>query len=98
MPSLVGSNESIEDLNAENPVLFTDDEFTEFGYQNEFNSRNLWVQNLGNYYRDIDSFDENVNFRVKDIKQSEQVIKEFFQRKPRIFSYSFLIQMKSNTG
>ena len=75
-------------LNAENPVLFTDDEFTEFGYQNEFNSRNLWVQNLGNYYRDIDSFDENVNFRVKDIKQSEQVIKDFFKDNPE---YSHLV-------
>ncbi len=85
----VGSNlNPVEDLNADNPALFTDDEFTEFGYQNNFNSRNLWVQNLGNYYRDIDSFDENVNFRVKDIKQSEMVIKDFFDNNPE---YSHLV-------
>ena len=82
MQQFVGSNERpVEDLGVENPVIFTDDEFTEFGYQNEFNSRNLWVQNLGNYYRDIDSFDENVNFRVKDIKQSEKVFKRIFSKK-----------------
>ena len=70
----------LEVLGLKNPAVFTDDEFTDFAYENGFNSRNLWVQNLGNYYRDIDSFDENVNFRVKDIKQSEKVFKEFFER------------------
>ena len=52
----------LEVLGLKNPAVFTDDEFTDFAYENGFNSRNLWVGSLGNYYRDIGSFDENVNF------------------------------------
>ncbi len=74
--------QSIDVLGLKNPALFSDDEFTDFAYENGFNSRNLWVGNLVNYYRDIDSFDENVNFRVKDIKQSEKVFKKFFEDNP----------------
>ncbi len=76
-----GSTElSIEELGVQNPAVFTDDEFTDFAYTNGFNSRNLAVNNLGNYYRNIEAFDENVDFRVKDIKQSEKVLKEFFEQ------------------
>ena len=56
-----GTNTPLEDLDSKKPYLFSDDEFTDFAYESGFNSRNLWVQSLGNYYRDIDSFDENVN-------------------------------------
>ena len=83
-----GTNTPLENLDSKNPYLFSDDEFTDFAYESGFNSRNLWVQSLGNYYRDIDSFDENVNFRVKDIKQSETVLKNFFSEKPE---YSHII-------
>ena len=45
--SFVGSNElPVEDLGVENPIIFTDDEFTDFSYENGFNSRNLWTTNL----------------------------------------------------
>ncbi len=74
--------QSLDVLGLKNPAVFSDDEFTDFAYENGFNSRNLWVGSLGNYYRDINSFDENVNFRVKDIKQSEKVFKEFFENNP----------------
>ncbi len=83
-----GTNTPLEDLDSKKPYLFSDDEFTDFAYESGFNSRNLWVQSLGNYYRDIDSFDENVNFRVKDIKQSEIVLKNFFSDEPE---YSHII-------
>ena len=82
------TEQPLEDTGAENPIVFSDDEFTDFAYENGFNSRNLWVTNLGNYYRSIDDFDENVNFRVKDIKQSEKVFKDFFKSNPE---YSHLI-------
>ena len=81
--TLGGEETNIEDLeNIKNPILFSDDEFTDFAYENNFNSRNLYVTNLLNYYRDIDSFDENVNFRVKDIKASDKAIKNFFNENP----------------
>ena len=76
---VASTEQPLEDIGAENPKLFTDDEFTDYGYKNGFNSRNLWVTNLGNYYRSIEDFDENVNFRVKDIKQSEKVFQDFFK-------------------
>ena len=80
--SFVGSNERpITDLGVENPVIFTDDEFTDFSYEKGFNSRNLWAP-LVAYYRDINSYDEKTDFRVRDIKQSEIVFKEFFQENP----------------
>ena len=44
---------------------------------------------LINYYRDIDSFDDNVNYMVKDIKQSEISIKEFFKNNPEFESIIF---------
>ena len=76
---LGGEETNIEDLSGiKNPKIFSDDEFADFGYENDFNTRNLFVTSLGNYYRDIDSFDEKVNFRVKDIKQSDTAIKKFF--------------------
>ena len=81
--SFVGSNERpVTDLGVENPVIFTDDEFTDFSYEKGFNSRNLWTTNLVAYYRDIDSYDEKTDFRVRDIKRSEMVFKEFFQENP----------------
>ena len=81
--SFVGSNDvPIEDLDVENPYIFSDDEFTNFSYENGFNSRNLWELNLNNYYRNIESFDESTNFRVKDIKQSDKVFKAFFNSNP----------------
>ncbi len=80
--SFVGSNERpITDLGVENPVIFTDDEFTDFSYEKGFNSRNLWAP-LVAYYRDINSYDEKTDFRVRDIKQSEIVFKEFFEENP----------------
>lgn len=76
---LGGEETNIEDLSGiKNPKIFSDDEFADFGYENDFNTRSLFVTSLGNYYRDIDSFDEKVNFRVKDIKQSDTAIKKFF--------------------
>ena len=70
--SLGGEETNIEDLqNIQSPKIFNDDEFTDWAYEQGFNSRNLFVGSLGNYYRDIESFDESVNFRVKDIKQSD---------------------------
>ncbi len=76
---LGGEETNIEDLSGiKNPKIFSDDEFTDFGYENNFNTRSLFVTSLGNYYRDIDSFDEKVNFRVRDIKQSDTAIKNFF--------------------
>ena len=81
--SFVGSNElPVEDLGVENPIIFNDDEFTDFSYEKGFNSRNLWTTNLVAYYRDIDSYDAKTDFRVNDIKQSEIVFKEFFQENP----------------
>ena len=85
---VASTEQPLEDIGAENPKLFTDDEFTDYGYKNGFNSRNLWVTNLGNYYRSIEDFDENVNFRVKDIKQSEKVFQDFFKSNPE---YSHVI-------
>ena len=87
--SFSGTTEQpLEDLGADNPIIFNDDEFTEFAYDNDFNSRSLWVGSLGNYYRNIDAFDEKVDFKVKDIKQSEQVLKNYFESNPE---YSHLI-------
>ena len=87
--SFSGTTEQpLEDLGAENPVIFNDDKFTDFAYENGFNSRSLWVGSLGNYYRNIEAFDEKVDFKVKDIKKSEQVFKDFFERNP---DYSHLI-------
>ena len=60
------TTQPLEVLGLKNPAVFSDDEFTDFG----------------NYYRVIDSFDENVNFRVRDINQSEKVFKEFFEKNP----------------
>ena len=37
----------------------------------------VYKYNLLNYYSDIEAFDENVDFRVKDIKQSDKVFKDF---------------------
>ena len=91
--NLGGEETNIEDLqDIENPKIFTDDEFTNFGYESGFNTRNILLgPGLLNYYRDIDSFDDKVNFRVKDIKQSEISIKEFFLENPEfenlIFEY-----------
>tara|TARA_Y100001935_G_scaffold169523_1_gene139875 strand:+ start:1334 stop:3934 length:2601 start_codon:yes stop_codon:yes gene_type:complete len=78
--SFSGTTEQpLEDLGADNPIIFDDDEFTDFAYENGFNSRSLWVGSLGNYYRNIDAFDEKVDFKVKDIKKSEQVLKNYFK-------------------
>jgi predicted RND superfamily exporter protein len=87
---LGGEETNIEDLlNINNPKIFNDDEFTDFGYENGFNTRNIILPNLINYYRDIDSFDDNVNYMVKDIKQSEISIKEFFNKNPEFESIIF---------
>ena len=87
--SFSGTTEQpLEDLGADNPIIFNDDEFTEFAYDNDFNSRSLWVGSLGNYYRNIDAFDEKVDFKVKDIKKSDQVLKNYFESNPE---YSHLI-------
>ncbi len=89
--SLGGEETNIEDLlNINNPKIFNDDEFTDFGYENGFNTRNIMLgPTLINYYRDIDSFDDNVNHMVKDIKQSEISIKEFFRNNPEFESIIF---------
>ncbi len=89
--SLGGEETNIEDLlNIDNPKIFTDDEFTDFGYENGFNTRNIMLgPGLINYYRDIDSFEDNVNYMVKDIKQSEISIKEFFKNNPEFESIIF---------
>jgi predicted RND superfamily exporter protein len=89
--SLGGEETNIEDLlNIDNPKIFTDDEFTDFGYENGFNTRNIMLgPGLINYYRDIDSFDDNVNYMVKDIKQSEISFKEFFNNNPEFESIIF---------
>ena len=89
--SLGGEETNIEDLlNINNPKIFTDDEFTDFGYENGFNTRNIMLgPGLINYYRDIDSFDDNVNHMVKDIKRSEISIKEFFKNNPEFESIIF---------
>ena len=85
----VGSTElPIDSLGAQNPAVFGDEEFTDFAYNNGFNSRNLQIQNLLNYYSDIDSFDEKVDFKVKDIKQSDLAFKNFFNNNDE---YSHLI-------
>ncbi len=88
---LGGEETNIEDLlNINNPKIFTDDEFTDFGYENGFNTRNIMLgPGLISYYRDIDSFDDNVNYMVKDIKQSEISIKEFFKNNPEFESIIF---------
>ncbi len=88
---LGGEETNIEDLlNINNPKIFTDDEFTDFGYENGFNTRNIMLgPGLINYYRNIDSFDDNVNYMVKDIKQSEISIKEFFKNNPEFESIIF---------
>ena len=89
--SLGGEETNIEDLlNINNPKIFTDDEFTDFGYENGFNTRNIMLgPGLINYYRDIDSFDDNVNYMVSDIKQSEISFKEFFNNNPEFESIIF---------
>ena len=89
--SLGGEETNIEDLlNINNPKIFTDDEFTDFGYENGFNTRNIMLgPGLINYYRDIDSFDDNVNYMVGDIKQSEISFKEFFNNNPEFESIIF---------
>ena len=89
--SLGGEETNIEDLlNINNPKIFTDDEFTDFGYENGFNTRNIMLgPALINYYRDIDSFDDNVNYMVRDIKQSEISFKEFFNNNPEFESIIF---------
>ena len=89
--SLGGEETNIEDLlNINNPKIFTDDEFTDFGYENGFNTRNIMLgPGLINYYRDIDSFDDNVNYMVKDIKQSEISIREFFKNNPEFENIIF---------
>ena len=89
--SLGGEETNIEDLlNINNPKIFTDDEFTDFGYKNGFNTRNIMLgPGLINYYRDIDSFDDNVNYMVGDIKQSEISFKEFFNNNPEFESIIF---------
>ena len=89
--SLGGEETNIEDLlNINNPKIFTDDEFTDFGYENGFNTRNIMLgPGLINYYRDIDSFDNNVNYMVGDIKQSEISFKEFFNNNPEFESIIF---------
>ena len=89
--SLGGEETNIEDLlNINNPKIFTDDEFTDFGYENGFNTRNIMLgPGLINYYRDIDSFDDNVNYMVRDIKQSEISFKEFFNNNPEFESIIF---------
>ena len=89
--SLGGEETNIEDLlNINNPKIFTDDEFTDFGYENGFNTRNIMLGlGLLNYYRDIDSFDDNVNYMVGDIKQSEISFKEFFNNNPEFESIIF---------
>ena len=89
--SLGGEETNIEDLlNINNPKIFTDDEFTDFGYENGFNTRNIMLgPGLINYYRDIDSFDDNVNYMVGDIKQSEISFKEFFKNNPEFESIIF---------
>ena len=89
--SLGGEETNIEDLlNINNPKIFTDDEFTDFGYENGFNTRNIMLgPGLINYYRDIDSFDDNVNYMVEDIKQSEISFKEFFNNNPEFESIIF---------
>ena len=89
--SLGGEETNIEDLlNINNPKIFTDDEFTDFGYENGFNTRNIMLgPGLINYYRDIDSFEDNVNYMVGDIKQSEISFKEFFNNNPEFESIIF---------
>ena len=89
--SLGGEETNIEDLlNINNPKIFTDDEFTDFGYENGFNTRNIMLgPGLINYYSDIDSFDDNVNYMVGDIKQSEISFKEFFNNNPEFESIIF---------
>ena len=89
--SLGGEETNIEDLlNINNPKIFTDDEFTDFGYENGFNTRNIMLgPGLINYYRDIDSFDDNANYMVGDIKQSEISFKEFFNNNPEFESIIF---------
>ena len=89
--NLGGEETNIEDLlNIDNPKIFTDDEFTDFGYENGFNTRNIMLgPGLINYYRDIDSFDDNVNYMVGDIKQSEISFKEFFNNNPEFESIIF---------
>ena len=40
------------DLGLKNPpCVFTDDEFTDFAYENGFNSIEIYGQSLGNYYQ-----------------------------------------------
>ena len=88
--ALGGEETNIEDLqNIQSPKIFNDDEFTDWAYEQGFNSRNLFVGNLGNYYRAIDSYDESVNFRVKDIKQSDTAIKNFFNNNPEFQNIIF---------
>ena len=89
--NLGGEETNIEDLlDINNPKVFTDDEFADFGYMNGFNTRNILLgPGLINYYRDIDSFDDNVNYMVKDIKQSEITIKEFFKNNPEFENIIF---------
>ena len=82
--NFVGSHVPIKELGMKNPKHYGEDEFVEYAYENGFNTRNLWVNNLGHYYRSIDDFDPNVDFRVKDIKQSEIVFKEYFNENPDI--------------
>tara|TARA_B100001057_G_scaffold457654_1_gene506164 strand:+ start:1544 stop:4222 length:2679 start_codon:yes stop_codon:yes gene_type:complete len=81
--------QSLDDLGLDNPYILNDEEFTDFAYENNFNSRSLWTGNLTNYYRNIEAFDKNVDYRVSDIKQSDKVFKEFFNDNPEYTEFIF---------
>ena len=70
---------TIEDYNIKKHKYFDQDEWNLFGYENNFNVRDLWSNKLLNYFRDLSIYDENLEPRVKEIKKADIAIKKFFK-------------------
>ena len=73
-----------ETYNVNNYDYLSQDEWTLFGHENNFNVRNLFTFNLVNYYRDITNFDAKIDPKVKDIKNSDVALKKYFDDNPDI--------------
>ena len=75
-----------EEVGVTNYKYFNTDDWILFGYENDFNVRELWTNKLLNYFRDIGQFDEKTDPRVKEVKKADSAIKEFFNENIEIDS------------
>ena len=67
-----------------NYKYFNTDDWVLFGYENDFNVRELWTNKLLNYFLDLDSFDEKTDPRLKEIKKADLAIKQLFEEDEEI--------------